>query len=307
MSSGPSTKRSKAKPIIGITLGDPRGIGPEVVWKALQDNSLLRQMTPVLFGDPQFFQYQKTASLSARDCGYQAGEAIELAIEAAQRQEIDAIVTAPICKKHLQEAGFDFPGHTEFLAERTKTRHFRMMMAGPSLKVVLCTIHEPIRRVPGLLTSALIADTIQLTHDSLKKWFGIRRPRIAVAGLNPHAGESGLFGDEEKKVIQPAIMQARKLKIDVSDPLASDTVFGQAVQGRFDAVVCMYHDQGLIPIKLLHFDDGVNVTLGLPFVRTSPDHGTAFDIAGKDKASPSSMKAAIQLAIDLTSKNRKIP
>lgn len=290
----------KRKPVIGITLGDPRGIGPEIIEKSLASQELKNKAEYVIFGDACYFNYRNTQGLGAQECGELSGFYIEEAAKAALAGDVDAIVTAPISKENLHAAGYPYPGHTEFLAALSKTRYFRMMMAGPKLKVVLVTIHEPLCKVASLLKPASILKTIQLTHETLQMWFGISKPKIAVAGLNPHAGEGGLFGTEEKRIIMPAIDAAKNKKINVTGPLAADTVFNQAVQGRYDAVVVMYHDQGLIPLKLLHFDEGVNVTLGLPFVRTSPDHGTAFDIAGKNSANPSSMIAAIRLALSLS-------
>ncbi len=290
----------KRKPLIGITMGDPRGIGPEIIEKALGSPQIKNKAEYMVFGDACYFDFQNAKNLTPKECGELSGFYIEQAAQAALAGDIDAIVTAPISKEHLHQAGYPYPGHTEFFAQLSKTKKFRMMMAGPSLKVVLVTIHEALKNVPTLLTSEKIFTTIQLTQEALQNWFGISKPKIAVAGLNPHAGEAGLFGDEETKIILPAILKAKKNKIHVTGPLAADTVFNQAVRGDYDAVVVMYHDQGLIPLKLLHFDDGVNVTLGLPFVRTSPDHGTAFDIAGKGIATPSSMIAAIELSIKLS-------
>lgn len=221
--------------------------------------------------------------------------------------KIAAMVTAPISKEHLQRGGYRYPGHTEFLADLAGIRDFRMMMAGPGLRVVLVTIHEPLSKVPSLLSVSRILKTIRITDDSLRSWFGLRRPRIAVAALNPHAGESGIFGREEKRIIGPAVVRARRQGICASGPFPPDTVFYRAVKGDFDAVVAMYHDQGLIPLKLLHFDRGVNITLGLPFVRTSVDHGTAFDIAGKGIADPSSLIAAIEMAVEMASRNPSQP
>ncbi len=237
-----------------------------------------------------------------------AGTFIEQAVQAVRKGEIDAVVTAPISKEHLQLAGYRYPGHTEFLAALSQVREVRMMMAGPKLRVVLATIHEPLNKVSSLLTIGLILKTIEMTDRSLRQWFGIRRPRITVAALNPHAGESGIFGNEERKIILPAVFRARKKGIDVSGPYAADTVFYRALRGEFDAVVAMYHDQGLIPLKLLYFEEAVNITLGLPFIRTSVDHGTAFDIAGKGIADPSNMIAAIKMAVQLVKKERrKVP
>ncbi len=292
------------KPIIGVTIGDPKGIGPEVVRKALSSSRILRLCHPIVFGDPEYFHWKNVRSLTPGQCGKLSGFYIEQAAHAVLTGSIDAIATAPISKEHLRAAGYPYPGHTEFLANLAGVRDVRMMMAGPKLKVVLATIHEPIARVASLLTVGTILKTILMTNDSLKGWFGIRRPRIAVAALNPHAGESGMFGNEEKKVILPGVRKAQKRGLHIFGPFAPDTVFGRAVKGEFDAVVCMYHDQGLIPLKLLHFEEAVNITLGLPFVRTSVDHGTAFDIAGKGIADSTSMEAAIRLAAELSRHNQ---
>ncbi len=284
-------------------MGDPKGIGPEVIRKALTSRSIRKICRPIVFGDPRYFDWRQSRRLRPDEAGRLAGRFIEQAAFAALAGEIDAIATAPISKEHLQRAGYPFPGHTEFLAHLSKVTEVRMMMAGPRLKVVLTTIHEPIAKVPSLLTSSGILKTIRITDAALRKWFGVAQPRIAVAALNPHAGESGIFGHEEKTKILPAIRKARSLGIKASGPHPPDTVFGPAVRGDFNAVVVMYHDQGLIPFKLLHFDEGVNITLGLPFIRTSVDHGTAFDIAGRGVANPSSMIAAIKMAVELA-KNR---
>jgi 4-hydroxythreonine-4-phosphate dehydrogenase len=220
------------------------------------------------------------------------------AVEAAEAGTVDAVVTAPINKRAMAMAGVDFPGHTELIAQRTGTPRVGMMLAGKTLRVVLVTIHVPIYKVPSLLTPRRIYDTILLTDRSLKERFGIPRPKLAVAALNPHAGEEGMFGDEEGQIITPALEMAGEYGIQVSGPHPPDTVFYQAAHGRFDAVICMYHDQGLIPFKLLHFEDGVNTTLGLPIIRTSVDHGTAYDIAGTGQADPGSLKAAIFMAAE---------
>jgi 4-hydroxythreonine-4-phosphate dehydrogenase len=228
-----------------------------------------------------------------------SGYYIEEAARSVLRGSVDAIATAPISKEHLNLGGYKYPGHTEFLAHLSRVNEVRMMMAGPSLKVVLVTIHEPLALVAKKLSTAGILKTIEITHDFLKGRFGIKKSRIAVAALNPHAGESGMFGAEEKRVILPAVRQAQANGWNVSGPYPADTVYYRAVKGEFDCVVSMYHDQGLIPLKLLHFDEAVNITLGLPFVRTSADHGTAFDIAGKNIADASSMIAAIVTAAKL--------
>lgn len=217
---------------------------------------------------------------------------------------LDGIATCPISKDWLNEAGFDYPGHTEMLADMTGSENFCMMMSGSKLRVTLVTIHCQLAKVPSLLTQDKVLDLIATTDRALREDFSLPSPRIAVAGLNPHAGENQLFGNEEMEIIQPAIRQAQQMQINVFGPYPPDTVFHKAAAGEFDAVVCMYHDQGLIPFKLLHFEDGVNVTLGLPIVRTSVDHGTAYDIAGKGIASYKSLEQAIKLAATI-SNNRK--
>jgi len=231
---------------------------------------------------------------------------IEEAVCMAMAGDVDAIVTAPISKEAINRAGYKFHGHTEFLAHLTKTKDYAMMLAGSSLKVILLTIHESIKNVPGLLTTEKVFKTIKITDNTFKRYFGLKKPRIAVAALNPHAGEGGLFGGEEKRIILPAIKKARQMGINASDPLPPDTLFYRAVKNKeFDCVICMYHDQGLIPLKLLHFENGVNVTLGLPIIRTSVDHGTAYDIAWKGIANPASMKAAIKMAVEMVGKKRR--
>jgi 4-hydroxythreonine-4-phosphate dehydrogenase len=224
------------------------------------------------------------------------------AIDAAQRKIIDAVVTAPIAKESWKLAGFHFPGHTELFAHRTGARRYGMMFAGGPLKVILATVHVPLNSLWGRLNIGAVFQPIELLHETLVNWFDIAKPRIAVAGVNPHASEHGQFGDEEERIIEPAIRMAREQGIDCTGPYPPDTVFLAARDGKFDAVVAMYHDQGLIPVKLLAFDRAVNLTVGLPIVRTSPDHGTAFDIVGRNKANPGSMRAAIEMAIDLAVK-----
>ncbi len=242
-------------------------------------------------------------------CGRAAIEYIETAVRLARMGAVDAIVTAPISKEAAKLAGFKFPGHTEFLAHLSGTRDFAMMLAGVPgaamvpggpLRVVLVTTHLALKDVGARLNKKEILRVIRLTRRSLRDWFGIRRPRLAVCALNPHAGEGSAFGDEEKRIIAPAVAAARREgNGKIEGPLAADALFYRAYRGDFDAVVVMYHDQGLIPLKMIAFDRGVNVTLGLPFVRTSPDHGTGFDIAGKGIARPESMKEAIRLAATL--------
>ena len=306
---------------IGITLGDINGIGPEVALKAA------RQRWPgdvelVLIGseDVLFQQSEKLGIPFSNvwnpapqlDVKWQPGRIVPSAsraaaawIEAAAKAclfgELDAIVTAPISKEGFHRAGIDVPGHTEFLAALTKTKRYAMMLFGKGLRVVLATRHVPIAQVPRLLKTKDLLDTIRITSEALP-WMGSRRARIAVCGLNPHAGEGGDIGREEITTIAPAIRAAKRTGINVVGPLPGDTVFHHAAKGDYDAVIAMYHDQGLAPLKLLAFDSGVNATLGLPIVRTSPDHGTAFDIAGKGIANPSSMIEAVRWAIRLAGK-----
>lgn len=239
-----------------------------------------------------------TAATAGAMAGY-----ITRAVELAQQGVLAGIATCPISKAALQSAGIDHPGHTEMLAGLTGARDFAMMLAGSRLRVTLVTIHCPLAEVPRLLTVDKVARLIAITQRSLQRDFAIARPRIAVAGLNPHAGEGGLFGREEEQVIAPAIRQAQQQGIAAEGPFPPDTVYFKAAAGQYDTVVSMYHDQGLIPFKLLHFSDGVNVTLGLPIVRTSVDHGTAYDIAGKGIADCASLAAAVELA-EVISRNR---
>ncbi|HEY6000743.1 MAG TPA: 4-hydroxythreonine-4-phosphate dehydrogenase PdxA, partial [bacterium] len=230
--------------------------------------------------------------------GRAALEALSEAICLALDGRVAGIVTAPISKEAIRAAGSPFPGHTELLAAFTGTKRYAMMLVGGPLRVVLATIHEPLARVPALITPRVVRETIALTWEAVRD-LGLRRPRIAVCGLNPHAGEAGLMGREERRIIGPAVRAMAAKGVPVTGPLPADTVFFRAARGEFAAVVAMYHDQGLGPLKTLAFDTGVNVTLGLPIVRTSVDHGTAFDIAGKGVASPASLLAAVELAATL--------
>lgn len=313
-----------------VTLGDPSGIGPEVAARAVADlrEDLARDASVTLIGDGRVFE--KAGKIVGATLGFEAvasppstpgiyfhevpltgthrfgrcdaasGDAafrvIERAIDWAATGRADAVVTAPISKQALHLAGRDFPGHTEILAYKTGTAAYAMCLAGPRLRVVLATIHVALRDVPGLIVPDRVSKTIELADAYLKKYWGIARPRIAVAALNPHAGEAGKFGDEED-AIGAGIAAARAKGADSSGPFAADALFWRAYNGEFDVVVAMYHDQGLGPLKLVHFDDAINVTLGLPFPRTSPDHGTAFELAGRGCASAASMKAAITGAL----------
>lgn len=334
-----SQKKSKTAPI-GITMGCPAGIGPEIIIKYFNNISHKSNMLPVVIGDIGVLQetarqLKVSVAVSSWSPGskpspdainvYPESELdiaslipgrpspetaaamasyIETGITLCRDGLLAGIVTCPISKQALHEAGYRFPGHTEMLAERTGASQTAMMMSGSSLRIVLVTIHCALQRVTQLLSSEKLFDILQLTDHSLKYDFGIDSPRIAVAGLNPHSGEEGLFGSEEANIIVPAIKKAREQQIDATGPFPPDTVFYKAVRGTFDVVVCMYHDQGLIPFKLLHFSDGVNITLGLPIVRTSVDHGTAYDIAGKGLADFSSLTAAVDAALFIA-ENRK--
>ena len=230
---------------------------------------------------------------------------IAVAAKLALSGVVDAIATAPISKSILQDAGYNYPGHTELLADLSRTTECRMMLIGRKLRVVLVTGHVAFTKVARGLSRDGIGTTLELAHRSLRHFFGIQRPRLAVAALNPHGGEEGIFGDEEQAIIAPAVRAAKRRGIQAAGPFPADSLFHQAVHGDYDAVVCMYHDQGLIPLKLHHFFGGVAVTLGPPFIRTSVDHGTAYDIAGKGKADPSSMKEAILLAARLARRTTK--
>ncbi|MFO1463772.1 MAG: 4-hydroxythreonine-4-phosphate dehydrogenase PdxA [bacterium] len=295
---------------LGVTMGDPLGVGAEIILKALP--KFRERISFQVFGDPGLLGDLPSGELipvltpkpgeayDAVSAGHASVAYLDRAMAAWQRGEIRGLVTAPIAKRHVQAAGFPFPGHTEYLAAQTHCQNFVMMMAGPRLRVTLVTIHEPLGKVPGLLSREKILATVELTFRELRAKFKIPAPRLAVCGLNPHAGEAGILGREEIDLIAPALEEARRRGYPCSGPLVPDAVFHEAYEGKWDAVVCMYHDQGLIPFKMIHFRDGVNLTLGLPLVRTSPDHGTAFDIAGQGIADSASMEAAIQLAHQLT-------
>lgn len=329
-------------PIICITMGDPSGVGPEIIGKALSDPGIYTICRPLVVGDYRALAaagraggkrdiravtrpnemlgepgvidllpvsgLREEAVIPGRPT-VEGGRAmvsyIEKAVELIRSDEAAALVTCPINKALMHEAGYSFDGHTELLAALTRTDDYVMMLAGERLRVALVTIHCALREVAPRLDEALIYKTITITARAMKDDFGFSGPRIAVAALNPHAGEAGLFGREEEAYILPAIKRARLKGLDIVGPLPADTLFYQAVSGRYDAVVAMYHDQGLIPLKLLHFADGVNITLGLPIIRTSVDHGTAYDIAGKDLADASSLKAAIRMAVEMVRNRTK--
>ena len=283
------------KPRIAITVGDPSGIGPEIAAKAAADARVLDVCDPIVYAPPAGVF---APGVLSGEAGRAAYDVLVRAIEDAQRGVVHAIATAPVNKEAFRLAGLPWHGHTDLLAHLTGAPHVAMMFYSEALRVVLATVHIPLAEVPRALTQASLEATIDLTARELPR-FGIARPRIAVAGLNPHAGEHGLFGHEEEIAIRPAIEACRARGVDVSGPCPGDTVFVRARRGDFDIVVACYHDQGLIPVKLVAFGQAVNVTLGLPIVRTSVDHGTAFDIAGKGVADPESMLAAVLLAARL--------
>ena len=322
--------------VIGVTMGDPAGIGPEVVVKALAEPVIRRAAKFIVFGmNEQLYYAADRAEIEpfwgrhqhekiSRDYPHKVvvadydeysvppwvkgpsvvgGEASVRfcldAIDAARCGIIDAVVTAPISKTSWKLAGVDWPGHTEMLAARCKSPRAVMMFTAGPLKVALATIHEALFEVRHKFTIGCVFEPIDLLNDALKDYFDIPKPRIGVAALNPHAGEAGQFGDEEQRIISPAILLAQEQGINCTGPFAADTLFLRAAQGEFDAVVAMYHDQGMIPVKLLAFEEAVNITLGIPIIRTSPAHGTAFDIAGRNSASPSGMKSAISAAIEM--------
>jgi 4-phospho-D-threonate 3-dehydrogenase / 4-phospho-D-erythronate 3-dehydrogenase len=324
---------------VGITMGDPAGIGPEVVLKALADPELRGYCAPVIIGDAQLLAH--TARTLDLRCGYDivrrgeklpsdftdpiiyhldnvegfiepgvesgaAGKAaagyIEAAVELCAAGSIDAIATAPINKRALFLGGYSFPGHTEFLAHLTSTEEFAMAFVAENLRIVLLSTHVPLAQAIRMVERERLVRTINLAHRELKRW-GIEQPRLALAALNPHGAEGGLFGVEEASEMIPAIQSCHGVDgINIQGPFSADTVFLRAARGEFDGVIACYHDQAMIPVKCLSFGEAVNVTLGLPFIRTSVDHGTAFDIAGKGVAEHSSMVAAIKLAAELSTR-----
>lgn len=315
---------------LAVSMGDPAGIGPEVIAKAWERRDSERLPCFFAVGDVRAVSAVWTGPVERIDDPRDAAEvfrralpvvsvvdddaivpgrpdiggarcalqSLELAAGLARSDAASGLVTAPVSKADLYRIGFDYPGQTEFVAERcgVARENAVMMLAGPTLRVVPVTIHEPLAAVPEALTTELLVARARATARGLIRDFGIAAPRLALAGLNPHAGEGGAIGREEIDVMAPAVAQLRAEGIDIVGPLAADTMFHPRARARYDAALCAYHDQALIPIKTLHFDDGVNITLGLPIVRTSPDHGTAFDIAGRDMAEPGAMIAAIRMA-----------
>ena len=292
------------KPRIAITVGDPAGIGPEIAIKAAADSAVLDACEPILYGPYTSAELEPfpPGALSA-GAGRAAYDAIVAAVRDAQAGTIDAIATAPVNKEAFALAGLPWKGHTDLLAHLTGAPNVAMMFHADELRVVLATIHVPLKDVARLLTPALLESVIDLTARELPR-FGFSTPRLAVTGLNPHAGEHGVIGNEEETSLRPAIEACRARGIDVTGPWPADTVFVRASQGAYDVVIACYHDQGLIPVKLVAFGRAVNVTLGLPIVRTSVDHGSAFDIAGRGLAAHGSLVAAVLLAARLARANR---
>lgn len=305
---------------LGLTIGDPAGIGPEVVAAALRSDAV-RDTQLCVYGDiaalgrcgeiPPDAELVDTASAPVAPgrpnprAARGIVEAIERAARACLAGQLDAMVTAPLSKEVIAQGGFDVPGHTELLEEIAGGPRAVMLLVGGELRVALATIHCPLRQVPERIRAGALVEILAIVHRDLERRFGIARPRIAVCGLNPHAGEGGRFGDEEKREIAPAIARAISMGIDARGPLSADSLFHRAVSGEFDAVLAMYHDQGLAPLKLHAFGRAVNVTLGLPLVRTSVDHGTAFDIAGQGRANAGSMIEAVRLARVLAANERR--
>jgi 4-hydroxythreonine-4-phosphate dehydrogenase len=327
----------KPKPILGITMGDPAGIGPEVIAKALTGRTLRRLCSPLVIGSRDVMQQTVTRlklklrvraveghegtplrageitvldpldrplnafrpGVAASETGAASVTFIKKAVHLAQVGCIDGIVTGPINKEAINMAGCHYPGHTELLADLTQAKESGMMIIGGPLKIMFVTTHVAMKDLPSLLTQAKIEKGIRLAHMALTTLFGVKKPRIGIAALNPHAGEQGLFGDEEARVIGPAAKTAQAQGILASDPLPADTLFGKAARGDYDGIVALYHDQGLIPLKMVAFGSCVNLTVGLPIIRTSVDHGTAFDIVGKGIADPGSLIEAVKLAARL--------
>ena len=329
------------RPIIAITIGDFNGVGPEVVLKSIASKEVQKRIQPVLIGSIEIFRHyaqllkldldlvetesvkkikagtvpvitvqpvsvkQLQIGKTAPDAGVCAGIAIERAIKMCLDKEADAMVTAPVSKEALHFAGYNFPGQTEMLAMLTRSDRVTMMLLSSTMRVALATVHIPIRKVSENLFIDRITEKLDTVHTSLKNDLGITNPSIAVLGLNPHAGENGAIGTEEREVIIPALKKAQEKGINAAGPFPADGFFATQSFKKYDAILAMYHDQGLIPLKMSGFDEGVNFSAGLKIIRTSPDHGTAFDIAGKNMANPGSMTAAISLAASIIEQRKK--
>ncbi len=333
--------QTENKPVIGFTCGDLNGIGIEIILKSLSDNRFLDFCTPVVFASNKVINFYRKGmaemnfsfssvkdfhklnprQVNIYNCweeevavnpgtltdigGQYAVKSLQIASQALKDRKIDALVTAPLHKKNVQGDNFSYTGHTPFLKDFFGVNDVLMLMAADNLKVGLVTEHIPISEIASQITKESISSKIAILHASLRRDFNIERPKIAVLALNPHAGDEGLIGSEEEEIIKPAIKDAKQHNMLVMGPFSADAFFARALYDKFDAVLAMYHDQGLIPFKSLSFGEGVNFTAGLPGIRTSPDHGTAFDIAGKDKADPSSFRAAIFSCVDILN-NRKM-
>ncbi len=330
------------KPKIALTIGDFNGIGPEIVLKSIRTPTIQKLIQPVLIGSYELFKYYSTLlkinvnlvqidnlkskirsdeipvinvgtvtvknlqiGKNAPDAGVCAGISIERAIKLCLDKEVDAMVTAPVSKESLHFAGYNFPGQTEMLAMLTRSERVTMMLIAKTMRVALATVHIPLKRVSENLSIDRITEKLSTIHTSLKNDIGIGNPSIAVLGLNPHAGENGMIGSEEKEVLIPAIRKAQENGINAVGPFPADGFFATYSPKKYDAILAMYHDQGLIPLKMSGFDEGVNFSAGLKIIRTSPDHGTAFDIAGKNIANPGSMISAIQLATSIAQRRKK--
>ncbi|NOX87067.1 MAG: 4-hydroxythreonine-4-phosphate dehydrogenase PdxA [Chlorobi bacterium] len=329
------------KPVVGITHGDLNGISYEIIIKALKDNRLFEMFTPVIYGlskvlsyhrkNLNFFDFNYKVVRDARQimnnkvnivnisndevrieygkttevAGRLAYEALELAVNDLKENKIDVVVTAPINKSGIHSESFNFPGHTEYFTNRFNCEESLMLMVHENLKIGIVTSHIPLKEVIPAISQELITRKIKILNDSLIRDFGINRPKIAVLGINPHAGDNGLIGDEDEHIVSAAVISTKKSGMLVYGPFSADGFFGTDEYSRYDAILAMYHDQGLIPFKILAFDKGVNFTAGLPIVRTSPDHGTAYEIAGKNMASSDSLRRAIYLAVDIL-KNRRM-
>jgi 4-hydroxythreonine-4-phosphate dehydrogenase len=343
ISASPNPSNRNDIPKIGITMGDPTGIGPEIIVKALSSEELFEACRPLVLGDrgvltktierlgldstvevfdaipEEGYSPRKIFLLALshledtslqfgkpdRACGEAMVRYIEEAVRWVERGKLDAITTCPINKQAINQAGFPFSGHTELLAHLAQTRSVAMMFVGPQWKVILVTTHLPLKEVSKWITKDRVLSTIRIADEGLRKYFGIIHPRIAVLGLNPHCGEEGLLGEEEKSEIMPAIEGAKSLGLDVEGPFSADSFFDVSEAFVYDTVISMYHDQGLIPIKMSGFRESVNFTLGLPFIRTSVGHGTAYDIVGRGLANPTNLKKAVLLASKLSKLNRE--
>jgi 4-hydroxythreonine-4-phosphate dehydrogenase len=335
---------SRGKPIIAVTMGDPAGIGPEVAVKAVVDKKVTRACYPFIFGSYPLIlsagrKFLKTMSARkiiqpedvrssqkrinviacsgldhhriktgkiSKTSGKMAADCVFCATQLALSGQIDALVTAPLSKKGLHLAGYDFPGHTQLLAYLAATRNYAMMFVSKEYKVVLVTTHLPLSDVARSITKRKILEKLLLSQQALENYFGVKGAKIGVCALNPHCGEEGILGSEERRIIIPAIKAAQEKRIKAFGPFSSDTIFSPRISGKFDCILAMYHDQGLIPLKMGQLGDAVNVTIGLPIIRTSPDFGTAVDIAGKGKADPRGMINAILLAARMAGKKKNV-